>query len=107
MKGLGGEDKREEKAGSDVTHKTVTGGSISHNKNSHNPTKYKIENNIINYEMTFALRKQEFSGDMKELDNKIETMIGRGNIMIKVSEKRAPTKAIFFIFFLSTVAYTH
>ena len=34
-----------------------------------------------------ALPKHEFSGDMKELDAKIETMMGRGENMIQMGKK--------------------
>ena len=38
--------------------------------------------------MTVALPKDELSGDLKDLDEKVKTMIGRGENMVKLSESR-------------------
>ena len=40
---------------------------------------------LLNSSMAVALPKQEISGDMKELDDKIETMMARGQNMVRKS----------------------
>ena len=58
------------------------------------PTKHdaaiskKESEDHVNYINAVALPKQEYSGDMTELDEKIETMISRGENMVEGLQKR-------------------
>ena len=97
LQGLDGEEERD---GSDVKDITISNisDSTSPKETSQIHTRNAIQTNIsvsgtADDEMAIFLPKQEFCGDMKELDDRIETMVGRGENMIKVSEKRAPTKS--------------
>ena len=40
-------------------------------------------NSQLSSSVAVALSKQEFSGNMQELDEQIETMLGRGDTMVK------------------------
>ena len=54
-------------------------------KNTEIKPKFKVEN-------TLSLPKEEFSGDVKELDVKVKTMMGRGESMVN-NGKRKMTRA--------------
>ena len=45
-------------------------------------------NSQISSSIAVALSKHEFSGNMQELDEQIETMMGRGDTIVKTDEKR-------------------
>ena len=52
-----------------------------------NQDRYNFDSSLdegpIGTDTTVAIPKEEFTGDMKDLDNKIKTLMGRGENMIK------------------------
>ena len=63
--------------------------SMKENSTKHNAFLSKQDSeDHINSSMVVALPKQDFSGDMTELDQQIETMIVRGDHMVEGLQKR-------------------
>ena len=99
LKGLNGKEgdreKKEEEYPSTHTDKPteMSAAVFRMNKNQHQQQKQLIPHDSHvkeNYhsKAVVALPKEKFDGDLKDLDEKVKSMIGRGVNMIKLTEKQ-------------------